>query len=167
MSKFLAKAGAFAAMLVAVPGAAQAQVLGADAAACHAGHSSILVNISGFTQRTGNIRVALYNNPSTFLDRGATMRKVNVRVTPNGPMRVCIAVPQPGRYAVAVRHDVNGDNARGDWNDGGGFSRNPRLSLLHLRPSFDAVAVNVGTGVLGVNVVLNYRFGLSVHPGSG
>ena len=167
MSKFLAKAGVFAAMLVAVPGAAQAQVLGADAAACHAGHSSILVNISGFTQRTGNIRVALYNNPSTFLDRGATMRKVNVRVTPNGPMRVCIAVPQPGRYAVAVRHDVNGDNARRDWNDGGGFSRNPRLSLLHLRPSFNDVAVNVGGGVLGVNVVLNYRFGLSVHPGSG
>jgi uncharacterized protein (DUF2141 family) len=82
-------------------------------------------------------------------------------------MRVCIAVPHPGRYAVAVRHDVNGDNARGDWSDGGGFSRNPRLSLLHLRPSFDDVAVTVGQGVLGVNVTLFYRSGLSIRPGNG
>ena len=81
-------------------------------------------------------------------------------------MRVCIAVPNPGTYAVAVRHDVDGDNASGDWSDGGGFSRNPRLSLLNLRPRFNDVAVNVGQGTLGVNVVLNYRSGLSIRPGN-
>ena len=166
MLKFVAKAGLFAVALAAVPTAAQAQ-LGADAAVCRAGHPSILVNILGFNQRTGNVRVALYGNPATFLDRGATMRKINLPVTPSGPMRICIAVPHPGRYAIAVRHDVDGDNARGDWGDGGGFSRNPRISLLRLRPSFDAVAVNVGQGVLGVNVTLNYRFGLSVRPVNG
>jgi uncharacterized protein (DUF2141 family) len=166
MSKFLAKAGLFAVALAAVPATAQAQ-LGADAAVCRAGHPSILVNVMGFSQRTGNVRVALYGNPGTFLDRGATMRKINLPVTPGGPMRICIAVPHPGRYAIAVRHDVDGDNARGDWGDGGGFSRNPRVSLLHLRPNFDDVAVNVGPGVLGVNVVLNYRYGLSIHPANG
>ena len=166
MLKFLAKAGLVAAAAAAVPANAQPP-LGADAAACRAGHPSILVNVQGFSQRTGNVRVALYGNPSTFLDRGATMRKINLPVTANGPMRICVAVPRPGRYAIAVRHDVDGDNARGDWSDGGGFSRNPRVSLLHLRPSFDAVAVNVGTGVLGVNVVLNYRYGLSIRPANG
>jgi uncharacterized protein (DUF2141 family) len=166
MSKFLAKAGLSALALAAVPAAAQAQ-LGADAATCRAGRPSILVNVLGFNQRTGNVRVALYGNPATFLDRGATMRKINLPVTPGGPMRICIAVPHPGRYAIAVRHDVDGDNAGGDWSDGGGFSRNPRISLLHLRPRFDAVAVNVGEGELGVNVVLNYRFGLSVRPVNG
>ncbi len=164
-SKFM-RAGLFVAVLGALPAAASAQ-LGADAAACRTGRPSILVNLSHFNQRTGNIRVAVYNNPSTFLDRGATLRKVNVPVTPGGPMRVCIAVPQPGQYAVAVRHDVDGDNARGDWSDGGGFSRNPSLSLMHLRPRFNDVAVNVGQGVLGVNVVLNYRSGLSIRPGNG
>ena len=167
MLKFLAKAGVVAAAaLAAFPVAAQVQVLGRDADVCRAGHPSILVNLTGFKQRTGNIRVALYGNPNTFLERGQTLRKVNVPVTPRGPMRVCIAVPHPGVYAIAVRHDVNGDN-HSDWSDGGGFSRNPRLSLLHLRPSFGDVAVNVGQGVLGVNVVLNYRFGLSIHPGAG
>jgi len=166
MSKFLARAGFVAVALAAIPAAAQAQ-LGADAAVCRAGRPSILVNVEGLSQRTGNIRVALYGNPATFLDRGATMRKINVPVTPGGPMRICIAVPRPGRYAIAVRHDVDGDNARGDWSDGGGFSRNPRISLLRLRPSFDAVAVNVGQGVLGVNVVLNYRYGLSIRPANG
>jgi uncharacterized protein (DUF2141 family) len=166
MSFKFVRAGLFVAALGALPAAASAQ-LGADAAACRSGRPSILVNLSHFNQRTGNIRVAVYNNPSTFLDRGATLRKVNVPVTAGGPMRVCIAVPQPGQYAVAVRHDVDGDNARGDWSDGGGFSRNPRLSLMHLRPRFGDVAVNVGPGTLGVNVVLNYRSGLSIRPGNG
>ena len=163
MFKSIAGAGLFALALAAVPAAAPAQ-LGADAAVCRAGHPSILVNVIGFNQRTGNIRVALYGNPATFLQHGETMRKINVAVTPAGPMHICIAVPHPGRYAIAVRHDVNGDNRSGDWNDGGGFSRNPRLSLLHLRPSFDQVAVDVEQSVLGVNVVLNYRYGLSIHP---
>ena len=166
MSKFLAKAGLFAVALAIVPAAAQAQ-LGADAAVCRAGHPSILVNVMGFSQRTGNVRVALYGNPDTFLDHGATMRKINLPVTASGPMRICIAVPHPGRYAIAVRHDVDGDNAGGDWSDGGGFSRNPHLSLLHLRPGFDDVAVDVGQSVLGVNVILNYRYGLSIHPANG
>ena len=163
MLKSIARAGLFAIALAAVPVAAPAQ-LGSDAAVCHAGRPSILVNVIGFNQRTGNIRVALYDNPATFLQHGQTLRKVNVAVTPAGPMHICIAVPHPGRYAIAVRHDVNGDNRSGDWNDGGGFTRNPRISLLHLRPSFDQVAVDVGQSVLGVNVVLNYRYGLSIHP---
>lgn len=166
MLSFSSKVAIAALALAAVPAAAGAQVLGADAAVCRAGRPSVLVNLVGFKQRTGSIRVALYGDPATFLVRGHTTRKVNVPVTAGGPMRVCIAVPHPGRYAVAVRHDVNGNNAS-DWGDGGGFSRNPHVSLLHLRPSFDDVAVNVGNGVLGVNVVLNYRYGLTIHPGSG
>ena len=166
IAKFPTRAALGALALAAFAAPAQAQ-LGADAGACRAGQPSILVNIVGLNQRTGNIRVALYGNPNTFLERGQTMRKINVPVTQSGPMRVCIAVPRPGQYAIAVRHDVDGDNARGDWSDGGGFSRNPRLSLLHLRPSFGDVAVNVGAGTLGVNVVLNYRYGLSIRPANG
>jgi uncharacterized protein (DUF2141 family) len=166
MSKFLAKAGLLALALAPLPAAAQPP-LGRDAEVCRAGRPSILVNVIGFNHRTGNVRVALYGNPATFLQHGETLRKVNLPVAPSGPMRICIAVPHPGRYAVAVRHDVNGDNASRDWNDGGGFSRNPHLSLLHLRPSFDDVAITVGNGVVGVNVILLYRSGLSIRPASG
>ena len=87
-------------------------------------------------------------------------------VTGSGPMRICVAVPRAGRYAVAVRHDSDG-NGRSGWSDGGGFSRNPRLSLTSLRPRYQNVAFNVGPAVQSVNVVLNYRFGLSVHPVRG
>ena len=54
-------------------------------------------------------------------------------------------MPRAGRYAVAVRHDVDGDG--NDWGDGGGFSRNPKLSLLNLKPKYQNVAIPVGYGV--------------------
>jgi uncharacterized protein (DUF2141 family) len=152
-----------AAFALAQPAAAQ---LGPDAAACRSGGSpAVLVTVDGFRQRTGNIRVAIYgSDPRRFLARGQTLKKVNVPVTRGGPMRICVALPGAGRYAIAVRHDVNGDNRRGDWSDGGGFSRNPRVSLTNLRPRYDNVAINVGRGVTQVGVVLNYRFGLAIRP---
>ena len=168
MLKLFARAAAFAiAVTVAQPGSAQA-ALGPDAASCRsgAGGPAILVNVNGFKARTGNIRVNVYgNDPAKFLARGQYIRQINLPVSRVGAMPICVAVPRTGSYAVAVRHDVDGDG--NDWGDGGGFSRNPRLSLTSLRPRYQNVAVNVGQGVLGLNVVLNYRFGLSVRPVRG
>ena len=167
MLKLNAKGAAFAiAVAMALPGSAQA-ALGPDAAACRtgAGGPAILVNVNGFKSRTGNLRVNVYgSDPAKFLARGQYIRQINLPVTRAGSMPVCVAVPRAGAYAVAVRHDVDGDG--NDWGDGGGFSRNPRLSLTNLRPRYQNVAVNV-RGVLGLNVVLNYRFGLSIRPVQG
>ena len=158
----LSLAASGAAFAFATPAAAQ---LGPDAAACRGNGQAVLVTVNGFRARTGNVRVAIYgSDPRRFLARGQTLRKINVPVTGAGPMRICVALPGPGRYAVAVRHDVNGNNSRGDWSDGAGFSRNPRISLVHLRPSFNNVAIDVGRGVTPVNVILNYRFGLVIRP---
>ena len=77
--------------------------------------------------------------------------------------QICVAVPGQGRYAVAVRHDSDG-NGHSGWSDGGGFSRNPSVSLLSLRPSYDNVAFNVTRGVARVNITLLYRYGLSIRP---
>ena len=141
--------------------------MGPDAAACRAGdRPAVLVTVDGFNRRTGNVRVAIYNNAGTFLERGATLRKIDIPVTRGGPMRICVALPRAGSYAVAVRHDVDG-NGRSGWSDGGGFSRNPDISLTNLRPRYQNVAVNVGDGPLPVRVVLNYRFGLSIRPVAG
>lgn len=150
-----------AAFAFAAPASAQ---LGADAQVCRRNGQAVLVTVNGFRARTGNIRVAIYgSDPRRFLARGQTLRKINVPVTGAGPMRICVALPGPGRYAVAVRHDVNGNN-HSDWSDGGGFSRNPRISLTNLRPNFNNVAIDVGRGVTPVSVVLNYRFGLAIRP---
>lgn len=151
--------------LLAEPGAAQA--LGPDATACRAGsgRTAVLVNVSGFKARSGNVRVNVYgNDPARFLESGQYVRQINLPVSA-GAMPICVALPGPGRYAVAVRHDVDG-NGRSGWSDGGGFSRNPRLSLTNLRPNYNNVAINV-SGVAPVNVTLLYRYGLSIRPARG
>ena len=166
MFKLTAKAGGLAAVILAAQASPAAAVLGPDADACRSGGPALLVNIDGFKARTGNIRVNVYgSDPSRFLARGQYVRQINVPVTRAGAMPICVALPRAGQYAVAVRHDIDGDG--NDWGDGGGFSRNPHLSLTSLRPSYRNVAINVGQQVLGVNVVLNYRFGLSIHPVRG
>jgi uncharacterized protein (DUF2141 family) len=168
MLKVTAKAAAVLGLaLAAAPGAAQAAI-GPDAAACNRGDGpAILVNVNGFKARTGNIRVNVYGGDAgKFLERGQYVRQINLPVTRRGAMPICVSVPSAGRYAVAVRHDVDGNGSNG-WNDGGGFSRNPNLSLTNLRPNYNRVAFNVGGGVQSVNVILNYRFGLSIRPVAG
>ncbi|WP_243451069.1 DUF2141 domain-containing protein [Sphingosinicella sp. CPCC 101087] len=168
MLKLTAKAAAALGLALAAQAAPAQAALGPDAAACRSGDGpAILVNVDGFKARTGNIRVNVYgSDPAKFLERGQYIRQINLPVTRRGAMPICVSVPRAGRYAVAVRHDVDG-NGRNSWNDGGGFSRNPNISLTNLRPNYGNVAFNVGGGVQNVNVVLNYRFGLSVRPVNG
>jgi uncharacterized protein (DUF2141 family) len=156
-------------MLALQPAAAPAAVVGPDAAACAArsGRTALIVHVGGFRERSGSVRVALYgSDEARFLARGGALHRVDVPVSGSGTMQVCIAVPQPGRYAVAVRHDENGDGAT-DWNDGGGFSRNPLVSIASPRPAFEAVAIDVRRGVQPVHVTLNYRNGFTIGPVGG
>ena len=163
MFKLMSSIAVAAVALAAQPSAAQA-ALGPDAASCRPGakQPAVLVNITGFKSRCGRVRVQIYN-ASNFLMKGQRVRRVDLPVSA-ATMPVCVALPGPGTYAVAVRHDVDGDNARKDWDDGGGFSRNPKITLVDLKPSFSEVAVPVGNGVRAVTVVLNYRRGLSIGP---
>jgi uncharacterized protein (DUF2141 family) len=140
--------------------------LGPDAARCRngSGQPAILVNVSGFKNRVGALRVQLYGgNPNDFLVRGKRLRRIDLPLTRNGTMEVCVAVPAPGTYAVAVRHDADGNGKTG-WNDGGGFSNNPQLSIANLKPAYRRVSINVGNGVKPISVVLNYRTGFTIKP---
>ncbi|HEX8654351.1 MAG TPA: DUF2141 domain-containing protein [Allosphingosinicella sp.] len=163
----LMTAGA-AAMMALQPVAATAAV-GPDAAACRArsGRTALIVNVRGFRTRTGNLRVAAYgSDPADFLARGRWVRRIDLPVARSGPMPVCVALPRPGRYAIAVRHDENGDG-HSDWGDGGGFSRNPALAFPNPRPTHAQAAINVPSGVHGTDIVLNYRTGLHIGPVTG
>ena len=165
MSRLFLSAAVLAAALLgsAVPAAA---ALGPDAAACSAGANrpALLVSVNGFKNRVGKLRVQLYGgDPKTFLERGAKLKRIDLPVTRAGAMNVCVAVPRAGTYAIAVRHDADA-NGKTNWNDGGGFSGNPRLSILKLKPSYRSAAVAVGGGVKVVPVVLNYRSGLTIAP---
>lgn len=125
----------------------------------------MLVRVSGFKQPGGTVKVALYAEHGYLAKRGK-LGKVVVPVRSTAPLDICIAVPRPGEYAVAVHHDING-NGNKDPSDGGGYSRNPRLSITHLRPSFGKTAVQVGRAPRQVTVLLQYRRGLSIGAVNG
>lgn len=133
---------------------------------CHGSMNkpAVLVEVRGFKERSGDLRVQIYgSNAADFLAKGKWLRRVDLPVTDAGPMPVCVTLSHPGKYAVAVRHDVDG-NGKSGWNDGGGFSRNPSLSLFHLKPAFSKVVVPVTAERVHVPVTLNYRRGLSIGP---
>lgn len=157
----LALAGGIAAM----PAGAQT-ILGPDAAACRPGApgAAVLVRVYGFKDRGGDLRVQLYgNNPDDFLAKGKKLVRIDLPVAADGDMNICVALPNRGEFAIAVRHDRDG-NGKSGWNDGGGFSGNPKLSLANLKPSLDETQFSARDGLNVVDVVLNYRSGLSIHP---
>ncbi len=152
-------------LLAATAAAAPAAVVGSDAPACLSGKPSMLVRVSGLKKPSGTVKLAVYSADG-YLAKGGKLRKVVVPVRSRAPMDVCIAVPNPGHYAVAVHHDVNGNGDK-DASDGGGYTGNPRLSITNLRPSFRKTAVEVGRAPRHVTVMLQYRRGLSIAPVHG
>lgn len=161
--KFLAITAMAAGMTYAAPANA---ALGPDAEYCRPGadRAAILVNVLGFKNRVGRLRVQLYGgNPSDFLAKGKKLRRIDLPVSGSGNMAVCVAVPRAGNYAIAVRHDADA-NGKSGWSDGGGFSRNPSISLMDLRPKHSEVVIPVGNSLKAINVVLNYRRGLVIGP---
>jgi uncharacterized protein (DUF2141 family) len=133
------------------------------ASACVPGKPSVIVHVAGFKQAAGKVKVSLYGpDSSRWLTKGGRISKVKVPVTGRS-MDVCLPVPAPGRYAVAVHHDLNLNGER-DRHDGGGYSRNPKVSLLNPKPSFSKAAFEVGKGPARVGVTMLYVRGLGVGP---
>lgn len=153
---------ASAALVAATGAAAYATPAEASVAGCTPGKPSVVVHVAGFKQPTGKVKVSLYSDSNRWLAKGGKISKVKVPVTSRA-MDICLPVPAPGRYAVAVHHDVNLNGER-DRQDGGGYSRNPKVSLLNPKPSFSKAAFTVGNDPARVGVTLLYVRGLGVGP---
>jgi uncharacterized protein (DUF2141 family) len=152
-----------AAALLAGGGPATAGAVVPATPTCARGPAA-LVHVDGLKVRSGTLRVQVYGSePTDFLAKGRWLKRVELPVPGQGRPTVCVALPKTGTYAIAVRHDVDGQGKSG-WNDGGGFSRNPKLSLFDYKPKFAEVAIAVGDGPRQVDVVMNYREGLSIRP---
>jgi uncharacterized protein (DUF2141 family) len=124
---------------------------------------TMTVRVTGLKSGVGKVRVQAYGpGGASFLDKGKWVRRVDMPLNGRSSVEVCVPLPKPGQYAFVVRHDANA-NRKSDWNDGGGFSRNPKLSLMG-KPSFAQTAVSVPNGPANTSVVMNYRKGLSVRP---
>ena len=149
-----------------LPGLAEPAVASPTTVACPSpiARSSILLRVGGFKSQTGIVNVWVYgNNPNDFLVKDKRILRLAYPVPSAGPMEACIAVPSPGRYAIAAHHDVESNDKR-DTGDGLGFSGNPRLSVLRLKPTYAQASFIVDRTTKPVNLVLRYRFGLSIKP---
>lgn len=158
---------AAAALGLAAGGQAFAAPVGPHADLCAAGKPAVLARVTGLKAPRGTVSVKLYpSNAATFLEKGAYVNKVEVRVSRPGPVDVCVPVPAArGRYALAVRHEVGRTKSHAD---GGGFSGNPKVSLVDValkrKPSLNAVSFQVNGTTRVVPVVLNYIQGASLGP---
>ena len=158
-SRSLLLAGCAAAMTAAAAAAAPVRAT----SDCAAGKPAVLVHVAGFKQAKGLVKISVYGSDgSRWLAKKGRVAKVKVPVTGRA-MNVCIPVPAPGRYAVAVHHDFNLNGDR-DAQDGGGYSRNPKVTLLNPKPAFTRAAFDVGNGPTRVGVTLLYLKGLGVGP---
>lgn len=128
------------------------------------GKPAVLVRVTGLKNGAGKVRVQAYGpGAAKHLKKGGWAGRVDVPLGGRRSIDICLPLPATGQYSVAVRHDSNA-NKKSDWNDGAGFSRNPKLSLLGGRPSFGQTAVAVKEGPTRISVVVNYRTGMSVGP---
>ncbi len=146
-------------------GPAAAQILGSDAAACAPGAPgpAVLVNVIGFKDRDGRLRVQYYpDEKEDYLGSGRYIRRQEIPVTASGDMQLCLTLPAPGSYVMVALHDRNKDGKLSIWGDGIGFSNNPRIPLG--KPALEKTRFAAGPGVTRLDVVLNYMQGLSPRP---
>jgi hypothetical protein len=85
-----------------------------------------------------------------------------VPVPPDGPVTLCIRVPAPGPYSIALLHDRDSDHKFSWWGDGVGFPGNPRMGWH--KPRADQTRLWAGSGLTRTSIVLNYRHGLGMAP---
>jgi len=155
-------------MLASVPVVAQAPSYGPCSGA--EGEATAVVHVSGFKDRTGNLRVELY--PATeedFLapgrllrEQGKIFQRIDIPTPPEGDAVVCVALPAEGLYAIAVLHDRNASGKLDPFSDGFGFPNNPRLGFS--KPSVGKVSFTAAAGETRIDVVLNYWNGLAAKP---
>lgn len=120
----------------------------------------LYVNVDNVRSSRGLIAVTLYTDERRkFLAKRGSLYVGRVPAR-QGRTRVCIHVPTPGTYALAVYHDADSDRSfdrtgLGLPDEGFGFSNNP--PTFFGLPNFDRVRIRVPKSDLSTTVRLRYR----------
>lgn len=143
------------ALLIASPAAAGEKIPN-DMARCTGNGTAVLATVRGIKQAQGTMRVQSYRaTKADWLKKGRWLKRIDVQAAA-GTMRFCIPVDAPGRYAIAVRHDLNGNGKTDIFSDGGGMSNNPSISVWNLgKPSYKKVAFQVD-GRTAIRIDMKY-----------
>jgi len=150
---------------VATPLALAAAIPQAEAqtapAGCTGEPSSTWINVivEGVRSGSGLVAVTLYADESRrFLAKGGSLYVGRAKAVA-GTTRVCITVPQPGTYALAIYHDENANQkfdrtGIGFPAEGYGFSNNP--STIAGLPAFRSVRLAIPRTGLASRIHLKY-----------
>ncbi|MCB2060115.1 MAG: DUF2141 domain-containing protein [Novosphingobium sp.] len=129
-----------------------------DLTKCYAGSGpAVMVTVSGINSGQGIVRVQSYRGiESDWLKKGRWISRIEAPARAE-TMTFCLPVPSPGTYAIAVRHDINGNRKTDITQDGGGMSNNPSINIFNLgKPSYKKTAIRVGGDVKSISIVMKY-----------
>ena len=146
---------------LAAPAPAEAQYrqkITNDAAKCAAGAGpAVRVTVTDIKESKGTIRIQNYRGTKEdWLEKGKWIYRMEAPAKA-GSMTFCMPVPKPGAYAIAVRHDVNGNGDTDIFADGGAMSNNPSINIWNLgKPSVQKATFRVGNGVTNVTMRMRY-----------
>jgi uncharacterized protein (DUF2141 family) len=76
-----------------------------------------------------------------------------------GSMTVCVPLPAPGEYAIAVVHDANGNRGTDISTDGAGMSNNPKINKflgIPRPPSVEKTRFTAGPGITRMDIAIQY-----------
>ena len=159
MLKFAASLALSATLLVVpVSSATAGQTISNNLNKCRPGNGpAVLVNLHGIKEASGNIRVQSYRGTrEEWLKKGAWLTRIEVPAQ-RGRMMFCMPVPKSGTYAIAVRHDVNGNGKTDLSTDGGGMSNDPSINIFNMgKPSYKKTAFSVGEEVKSISIQMKY-----------
>ena len=122
------------------------------------GQALIQVNVLGLQNTEGRMRAQIYSSdPDEFLEKGMKLVGVDMPIDGAEEPTLCVPLPTPGTYALAVLHDKNANGRADFFSEGFGFSNNPKLSLGP--PDADEVMFVADAGVSQHDITLSYIFG--------
>lgn len=122
-------------------------------------NTRLTVAVEGVRSGDGLVAVTLYpDDPKRFLAHHGSLKVFRVPARA-GATNVCLYLPGPGYYAVAVYHDANGnrhlDRAGFLPQEGSGLSNNPPVDIFHF-PSLKASRFATQAGDNRIEVRLHY-----------
>ena len=128
------------------------------------------LTVSGLKDRKGKLLLELYPaNDSDFLAadkkliaEGKPFLRVDRNIPADGDPVLCIRAPEPGRFALVVLHDRDGNGKFSYLRDGVAFPGNP--PLVRSKPKATAASLVAQGGEVSEDVTMQYLRGLRFRP---
>jgi uncharacterized protein (DUF2141 family) len=134
------------------------QIIDNDLRRCAPGNGpAVRVTVTEIESATGKVRVQVYRGTKAeWLASGRWLYRIE-QPAKAGTMTFCLPVPESGAFAIAARHDVNGNGKTDITQDGGAMSNNPSINIFNLgKPGIDKTRIEVGPGVTNITIRMRY-----------